>query len=204
MSIALEVERRAAPAWCGRYHPHVREPRIGNQLDALGLSFARGEVGLEDVYRAHGGLVYGFCRKTLGEASASDVTQDVFVSAWKGRDQFDPERGSLAAWLVGIAKRRIIDHVRRERRHSDRRADDIDDRAVTDGPQLDRIADRMVLARALSALAERPRRIITLAYVEGLTHQEIADRTGLPLGTIKSDIRRGLLTLRDHLESTHE
>lgn len=204
MSIDLEVERRAARAWCGRYHPHVREPRIGNQLDPLGLSFARGEAGLEDVYRAHGGLVYGICRKTLGEASASEVTQDVFVSAWKGRDQFDPERGSLAGWLVGIAKRRIIDHVRRERRHSDRRADGVDDQAVHDGPQLDRIADQMVLARALSTLAERPRRIITLAYIEGLTHQEIAARTGLPLGTIKSDIRRGLLTLRDQLESTHE
>jgi len=188
----------------GRYDPDVREPRTVDPLDALGLSFSRGEAGLEDVYRAHGGLVHAICRKALGESSASEVTQDVFVSAWKGRHQFDPERGSLAGWLVGIAKRRIVDHVRRERRHSDRRADGADEQAITDGQQLDRIADRMVLARALTALAERPRRVITLAYIDGLTHQEIADRTGLPLGTIKSDIRRGLLVLRDQLESTHE
>ena len=69
---------------------------------------------------------------------------------------------------------------------------------------LERIADRMAVAHALAELAERPRRVITLAYIEGLTHQEIAERTGLPLGTIKSDIRRGLVTLRQHLESTHE
>jgi RNA polymerase sigma-70 factor (ECF subfamily) len=204
MSIALEVGPRTVPLLFGRYDPHVREPRIGDPLDALGLSFSRGEAGLEDVYRAHGGLVYAICRKTLGEASASEVTQDVFVSAWKGRHQFDPQRGSLAGWLVGIAKRRIVDHVRRERRHSDRRADHVDEQAIAEGPQLDRIADRMVLARALAQLAERPRRVITLAYIDGLTHQEIADRTGLPLGTIKSDIRRGLLVLRDQLESTHE
>jgi RNA polymerase sigma-70 factor (ECF subfamily) len=133
------------------------------------------------------------------------VTQDVFVSAWRGRDQFDPARGTLGAWLVGITKRRIIDHVRRERRHSERRADE-DDRVApaASEPELDRIADRMVVARALADLAERPRRVITMAYVEGLTHQEIAERTGLPLGTIKSDIRRGLVNLRQHLESTHE
>ena len=71
-------------------------------------------------------------------------------------------------------------------------------------PEVERIADRMTVAHTLSALATRPRQVITLAYVEGLTHQEIAERTGLPLGTIKSDIRRGLLSLRQQLESSHE
>ncbi|HEY3485235.1 MAG TPA: sigma-70 family RNA polymerase sigma factor [Ilumatobacteraceae bacterium] len=164
----------------------------------------RGDADLEQVYRAHGSLVYAICRKALGDSHAGEVTQDVFVSAWKARHQFDPSRGPLSAWLVGITKRRIVDHVRRERRHSDRRADAPDDLAEHHAGEVDRIVDRVALGHALAGLPERPREVITLAYVHGLTHQEIAARTGLPLGTIKSDIRRGLVTLRDHLESIHE
>jgi RNA polymerase sigma-70 factor (ECF subfamily) len=196
---------RPSGASTDRYHHRVPYTQLGDHADALGLAFSAGEAELRAVYDAHGSLIFGICRRTLGEEAAREVTQDVFVSAWRAREQFDPTRGTLAGWLVGITKRRVIDHVRRERRHSDRRADE-DDRggASSSEPELDRIADRMVVARALGSLGERPRQVITLAYVDGLTHQEIAERTGLPLGTIKSDIRRGLVTLRQHLESTHE
>jgi RNA polymerase sigma factor (sigma-70 family) len=188
-----------------RYHRQVRHTQLGGQANDLGLAFSRGEADLKQAYDAHGALIYAICRKALGESGAAEVTQDVFVSAWKAKQQFDPSRGSLSAWLVGIAKRRIVDHVRRERRHSDRRADAIDDLpAAAQAVDVERVADRVTLGYALSELPERPREVITLAYVHGLTHQEIAARTGLPLGTIKSDIRRGLLTLRDHLESIHE
>ncbi len=180
------------------------ETQLGDPADSLGMAFVAGEAELRDVYDAHGPLVFGICRRTIGEDAAREVTQDVFVSAWRAREQFDPARGTLAAWLVGITKRRVIDHVRRERRHSDRRADENDNAGSSTEPELERIADRMAVAHALAKLAERPRRVITLAYVEGLTHQEIAEHTGLPLGTIKSDIRRGLVTLRQHLESAHE
>ena len=182
------------------------DTRLGDHADALGVAFAAGEAAIREVYDAHGALIYAICRRTLGDDAAREVTQDVFVSAWKARDQFDTDRGTLAGWLVGIAKRRIVDHVRRERRHSERRADESsrDAMATTSQPDVERIADRMTVAHALSALATRPRQVITLAYVEGLTHQEIAERTGLPLGTIKSDIRRGLLSLRQHLEASHE
>ena len=188
-----------------RYDRRVPETQFGDPADSLGMAFFAGEAELRDVYEAHGPLVYGICRRTIGDESAREVTQDVFVSAWRAREQFDPARGTLAAWLVGITKRRVIDHVRRERRHSDRRAD-VNDNVGSPAaePELERIADRMTVAHALAKLAERPRRVITLAYVDGLTHQEISERTSLPLGTIKSDIRRGLVTLRQHLESTHE
>src|SRR3954451_10368024 len=187
--------RRPWHAASDRYHHRVPDTQLGDNADALGLAFSAGEAELRAVYDAHASLIFGICRRSLGDEAAREVTQDVFVSAWRGREQFDPTRGNLGAWLVGITKRRIIDHVRRESRNSERRADE-DDREspASTEPELDRIADRMVVARALSDLAERPRRVITMAYVEGLTHQEIADRTGLPLGTIKSDIRRGLVT----------
>ncbi len=139
------------------------------------------------------------------------MTQDVFVSAWQARHQFDPERGALGAWLVGIAKRRIIDHVRREQRHTSRRADGSDETQLESLPsedrteeRVDRIVQRTEVAQALATLPERPREVIGLAYVHGLTHHEIAERTGIPLGTIKSDIRRGLLALRDQLEPNDE
>ena len=188
-----------------RYDRRVPEMQLGDPADSLGMAFFAGEAELREVYDAHGSLVYGICRRTIGDEAAREVTQDVFVSAWRAREQFDPGRGTLAAWLVGITKRRVIDHVRRERRHSDRRADENDSAGASAAePELDRIADRMAVAHAMAELAERPRRVITLAYIEGLTHQEIAERTGLPLGTIKSDIRRGLVSLRQHLESSHE
>jgi RNA polymerase sigma-70 factor (ECF subfamily) len=167
-------------------------------------AFATGEVDLEQAYHAHGSLVYGICRKSLDEHAAREVTQDVFVSAWRGRDQFDPARGSLAGWLVGITKRRIIDHLRSERRHVDRRAaeqtDTVDHTAETD---VVRAAEQIVLAGALRQLPPRTRQIIELAYLQDLTHHDIAERTGVPLGTVKSDIRRGLLRIRDHMEATN-
>jgi RNA polymerase sigma factor (sigma-70 family) len=203
--VAVPHTTRRSELGSARYHRPVRDTQLGGQVDELGLAFASGEADLKQAYDAHGSLIYAICRKALGESSAAEVTQDVFVSAWKARQQFDPSRGALSAWLVGIAKRRIVDHVRRERRHSDRRADAIDDPPAAPQEQdVERVADRVALGHALSRLPERPREVITLAYVEGFTHQEIATRTGLPLGTIKSDIRRGLLTLRDHLESIHE
>jgi RNA polymerase sigma-70 factor (ECF subfamily) len=186
----------------------VSNPALSEGADPLGQAFAEGRAELRSVYERHSALVYSLCRKALGTDAAGDVTQEVFVSAWRGREQFDPTRGSLAAWLVGITKRRIVDHTRREQRHSSRR-DDANPEAPFDSvpgrdDSIDRIAQRVTLAHALATLSERPRQSIELAYVHGLTHDEIAERTGVPLGTIKSDIRRGLLALRRHMEPTDE
>ena len=173
-------------------------------IDAAEEAFSRGdEHALRAAYDAHGSLVYSFCRRSLDDARAKDVTQEVFVSAWRARDQFDPAKGSLAAWLMGITKNRLVDNVRSEDRHATRRSDtDLTDIAVES--DLDRVGDRMLVADALEALPERSRRVIELAYLGDLTHSEVAERTSLPLGTVKSDIRRGLATIRRHLETSHE
>jgi RNA polymerase sigma factor (sigma-70 family) len=184
-----------------RYDRVVTTERAG-QIDSLDREFAEGgDTALKAAYDLHGSVIYTICRKALTPDRAAEVTQDVFVSAWKGRRQFDPEKGTLAGWLVGIAKRRIIDHLRSERRHVDRRADQPDDIPIAASVEL--IADKMVVADALRSLPERPRQVITLAFLEDYTHQEIAEHTGLPLGTVKSDIRRGLLRIRELLESSH-
>jgi RNA polymerase sigma factor (sigma-70 family) len=170
--------------------------------ESLDASFAAGQADLRAVYDAHSRLVFTLCRKALGVHAANDVTQEVFVSAWKGRDQFDPRKGNLAQWLVGITKRRIIDHLRHERRHADRRADDDVALPADAGsePQVDRLADKLLVADGLAKLPERSRTVIEMAYIHDLTHQQIAEQTGLPLGTVKSDIRRGLQRIRQHLE----
>ena len=189
---------RARYDWCVPSRPAVHAPT------GLDQSFAEGKSDLKHAYDAHGSLVYSICRKALDEQAAREVTQDVFLSAWRGRDQFDPTKGTLAGWLVGITKRRIIDHLRSERRHADRRADEridsVDHNAETD---VVRAAERIVLAEALRQLPERTRQIIELAYLRDLTHHDIAERTGVPLGTVKSDIRRGLLRIRDHMEASN-
>lgn len=203
MHIALAPSRHptfVAP----RYHATVTS--VGNPATTapLDAAFASGAADLRSVYDEHGGLIYAICRKALDEHSAKDVTQEVFVSAWKARDQYDPERGALGAWLVGIAKRRIIDHLRSERRHADRRAPEpIEHHDPDSETDIARTIDRMVVADAMRALPDRAREVISLAYLEGLTHHEITDRTGLPLGTVKSDIRRGLTRIRACLEATH-
>jgi RNA polymerase sigma-70 factor (ECF subfamily) len=177
-------------------------PTVPQEFDARVLDgqFAAGVAGLREAYDAHGALVYSICRRSLDAESAKDVTQDVFVSAWRGRDQFDPQRGSLAAWLVGITKRRIIDHHRSEGRHANRRADDTELLAIDHRDTgVEHVADRMLVADGLRQLPSHIREIIELAFVHDLTHQEIAERTGAPLGTVKSHIRRGLLRIREHL-----
>jgi len=190
-----------------RYHRRVPDTQVGSDPDSLGIAFARGDADLRAVYDRHSPLVYAICRKALGEPAGGEVTQEVFVNAWQSRSQFDPARGALGAWLVGIAKRRIVDHVRREQRHSSRRADDgdaqrLESLAADDQVEerVEQLSERARVAQALATLPERPREVIGLAYVHGLTHHEIAERTGYPLGTIKSDIRRGLVALRAHME----
>ncbi|MBT5140588.1 MAG: sigma-70 family RNA polymerase sigma factor [Acidimicrobiaceae bacterium] len=171
--------------------------------DQVATRFAGGdEAVLREAYDAHGSLVYSICLRSLPEDRAKDVTQEVFVSAWRARERFDPSRGSLAAWLVGITKNRIIDNVRSEQRHASRRSN-VEAADTPVEPEVERIADQMMVAAALEVVPERGRTAIRLAYFEGLTHPEIAQRTGVALGTVKSDIRRGLEKVRRHMETSH-
>lgn len=177
-------------------------------VDDLGSRFVAGDdAALRDVYDVHGSLIYSICRRTVGPDRAADVTQEVFISAWRSRDRFDPRRGTMAGWLVGIAKHRCVDALRKDGRRpsvvgieDDIGTDVADDDAIDSAT---RVIDRMLLAECLTELSDRARRCVELAFLHDLTHGEIADRTGVPLGTVKSDIRRGLAHLRRHLEASN-
>jgi RNA polymerase sigma factor (sigma-70 family) len=155
---------------------------------------------LRQVWDRYGTLVYRIALATLRSTTdAEEVTQTTFVSAWRGRGTFDPGAGSLAGWLVGIVRRRAIDQLRvRERDRRAVQAATVD--AEPDGsdrdPGPDRVVDRLVIADELGRLPDPQRRVLELAFFDDLTHSQIAALTGMPLGTVKSNLRRGLIQLR--------
>ena len=169
----------------------------------LAAAFAEGaDWALRAAYDRYGGLVYRIARRTLaGPLDAEDVTQTTFVSAWQARDTYDATRGSLGGWLVGIARRRIVDRLRvleREQRSAEAAARMAD--PAQRAEYADQVIDRLVVADGLARLPDAQRRILELAFYDDLTHQQIAGVTGLPLGTVKSHVRRGLAQLRRRWE----
>lgn len=171
--------------------------------EAMVRAFASGDaVAFRQVYDAHSSLVYSFCRRMLGTDRAADATQEVFVAAWRSAHRYRPEVGTVAGWLLGIARFKVIDILRSDGRRQVL-ANTAADLAEAAGPEESLavgVAERMLLSDALSVLPERSRDVVRLAFVDDLTHAQIAEQCDLPLGTVKSDIRRGLSRLRRHLE----
>lgn len=170
----------------------------GDDEAALTADFRAGnETALRSLYDAYGPLVYRIAYATLRNRSdAEDVTQATFVSAWRGRATYNPEFGSLKGWLIGIVRRRVVDQIRlneRQRLAIDA-VQDLDEES--ESPSLERVVDRMVIADALDELPHPQRRVLQLAFFDDLTHTQIAAATGMPLGSVKSNLRRGLLALR--------
>jgi RNA polymerase sigma-70 factor (ECF subfamily) len=171
----------------------------------VGRRFAAGdEQALAEAYRRWSGQIHGMAVRAFGPGpDAEDVTQQTFVSAWTGRARYRPDQGPLPAWLVGVARHKIADGwARRERQRRETEVAMAQAQAVPPGaPAIDTaVADRMVLLDELDRLGQPQRGIIELAFFEDLTHAQIADRTGIPLGTVKSHIRRTLERLRSRLE----
>lgn len=162
------------------------------------------ETALREVYDRHGSAVLYLAQRLLGNrADAEDVTQVTFVAAWNGRDGFDPQRGTMLGWLLGIARRKVVDRVRatvRDQRvtESVRVQQPAGQPDAGDSPE--RIVDRLVVADELRRLPDEQRRTLELAFYDDLTHPQIAAATGLPLGTVKSHLRRGMANLRRRWE----
>ncbi|GAA2263670.1 sigma-70 family RNA polymerase sigma factor [Streptomyces atrovirens] len=181
--------------------PATRETRYEDEL-ARGL-LAADEKAFAAVYRHWGSLVHTLATRSLGDAhEAEDVTQQVFLGAWRGRNGYRPEKGPLGGWLVGIARRKIVDALAaRTRRLTliDTVAHDADGLRRAEGAP-DEVLDRVLLADALSRLPRGQREVLCLAFYQDLTQAQISERTGMPLGTVKSHTRRGLHRLREAVE----
>ena len=153
-------------------------------------------------YDQFGSLVFTYCARSLVDRdAAADCAQETFVSAWRSRDGFDPARGNLSGWLLGIARYRVLDAYRRSARTPLPSGELPAPQSPTGTavPSEDQLADRLLIARALESLQPRVRKVVELAFYSDLTQSEIAARTGIPLGTVKSDLRRGLERLRVEL-----
>ncbi|WP_286214797.1 RNA polymerase sigma factor [Demequina sediminis] len=170
---------------------------------ALDLDFAAGVEGsLEGLYRSASALVYTLALRSLGDASeAEDVTQQTFVAAWRGRDGYDPTRGSARGWVVGIAKRRIADALAARARESRRLEAVKDEPVVAVADPLEREAERIMVRGEVESLGPPRSTIVSLAFFEGRTHEQIAEHLRMPLGTVKSHLRRSLMALRQGLEA---
>lgn len=171
---------------------------------ALDTAFrAGGEDALASAYRRYGALVHTVALRALGDRDeAADVTQQVFIAAWQSSDRYRPEAGGLAGWLLGIAKHKIADAwaVRQRNRKVANSAVATMDSSAAEPPLSTTLVDRVVLADEMARLEEPQGAIIRLAFYDGLTHNEIANKLDLPLGTVKSHIRRSLVRLRTRLE----
>ncbi len=158
------------------------------------------QAALSEIFRRWSPLVFTIALRSLRDRSdAEDVTQQVFVAAWRSRHSLVVSDSALPGWLVGITRHRVAD---RYAAHARDRRNQLAVEALPDrsGPAPeDRLVDRLVLADELDRIEDPRRTILRLAFYEDKTHQQIATVLELPLGTVKSHVRRGLLHLRTRL-----
>jgi RNA polymerase sigma-70 factor, ECF subfamily len=164
---------------------------------ALVTAIRSGDQGaMAALYDRYSSIVYSVALRVLQDTGAAeDVLQEIFMQLWRNPGAFDANRGNMVAWLAVISRHRAIDALRRRRPENN-----IEDLVVSVEPDLASDADRTrtmdKVRGALQTMPQTQRSALEMAYFEGLTHTEIADKTGEPLGTIKTRIRAGLLSLR--------
>ena len=167
------------------------------------------EQALAALYDATLPRVYGLALRLVRQAAlAEEVAEDTYFQVWRQAARYNPDRGQALAWLLGMARSRAIDALRREARfrHAPLDDDDTDRQGPAEGASGDELlaATRRhaALNQALLRLPPQPRQLLALSFFRGLSHEEIASQTQLPMGTVKSQIRRALLSLRDVLGET--
>jgi RNA polymerase sigma-70 factor (ECF subfamily) len=160
----------------------------------------------ELVYDRHGGAAFSLAYRMVGSRTpAEDIIQEAFLSMWRSRVRYEPSRGSVRTWLLGIVHHRAIDALRRNLVHERRRApaDDLEERHeakdLTDVEAMRRDEARTVRA-ALDELPDEQCHVIELAYFGGFTHSQIAEMLETPIGTVKGRMRLGLQKMRGALE----
>ena len=160
------------------------------------------QSAVQECLKSYGGLVWSLARRMLrNQDDAEDAVQEIFLDVWKNAKRFDPAQASETTFVAMIARRRLIDKIR----HSQRRisADSIDDvlaePSVRDDKVMQTNLEAREAAKALDQLRPEQRQVLQLSIVHGLSHQEISDSIGIPLGTVKTHARRGIIQVREIL-----
>lgn len=175
------------------------------QADELLVLVAGGDQrAFEDLYALVSGPVYGLVRRVVRDpAQSEEVAQEVLLEMWRSATRYDPGRGSALSWILTLAHRRAVDRVRSARAAGEREQRE----ALRAGePAFDQVAEeveagmeREWVRRCLRRLTDLQRQSVTLAYYDGYTYREVAERLSLPLGTVKTRMRDGLTRLRECL-----
>ena len=157
---------------------------------------------VQECMKSYGGLVWSLARRTLRNTEdAEDAVQEIFLDVWKNAARFDPSLASETTYIAMIARRRLIDRIRHVQRRIS--ADSLDDILAEPSVRTDRTVQTNLEARdaakAMDQLRPEQRQVLQLSIVHGLSHQEISDTTGMPLGTVKTHARRGLIQVRESL-----
>jgi RNA polymerase sigma-70 factor (ECF subfamily) len=176
---------------------------------ALAQRLLRQDVrAFEQLYDRHSRIVYGLVLRILQQAgTAEEVVQDIFLQLWRNASRYDSSRGPFLPWLLTLARNRALDHLRLKSERQRRREDQTEELppaiALPDYEAgLDQMRRATRVRELMSALQPQQRRAIELAYFEGMSHSEIAEKLQEPLGTVKSWIRNGLLKLKEGLQAT--
>lgn len=180
---------------------------IENTPDNLLPRIAVGDQqAVQDCIDRYGGLVWSLARRLCPDRTeAEDAVQEVFVSLWKSAARFDPELGSEATFVATIARRRLIDRTRRASRRPDTSVLDENLAGAPTPPDPPAVAsmsqseETRIASSAMAELSEDQQRVLRLSIIYGLSHEKIAQATDLPLGTVKTHIRRGLIRVRQLL-----
>jgi RNA polymerase sigma-70 factor (ECF subfamily) len=173
----------------------------GDDMRLVARIRAGDQHALSELYDRYSSVVYGVALRILQDTGAAeDLLQDIFLQLWRKPDAFDSSRGTLGAWLAVIARHRSIDRLRQRRPETD-----IEDCVLTSGTDLrDQTERSLVIEKVrvvMGEMAPNQREAMEMAFFQGLTHTEIAQQTGEPLGTVKTRIRSGLQMLRARFAS---
>ena len=159
------------------------------------------EAAVKDVMDQFGGLVWSLARRSCPNAAdAEDATQEIFLEIWKSAHRFDASKGSETLFVAMIARRRLIDRIRKQSREPYK--DSIDEPGIQltqDGAEkwAETCAEASLAAQAVAMLKPQQKLVLEMGLLRGLSHSEIAAATGMPLGTVKTQMRRGLIKVRE-------
>jgi RNA polymerase sigma-70 factor (ECF subfamily) len=182
-----------------------REPERAPQSDeGLVAQLARGQhEALGPLYARYAGLVYHISAQSLGRATAEEVVQEVFLTVWRNAASFDPELGTFRPWLLRLTHWRILNELRRQGRQPREQTDGplqlVPDEAPGPEEHASQTDDGRILQAALDALPPKQRQAVAMAFLQDMTHEQVATALDVPLGTAKTRIRSGLAMLRANL-----
>jgi len=173
---------------------------VGDDKSLMERGRVREQQAMAEIFDRYAGLVYSVALRVLKDSGhAEDVTQEIFFQLWRNPDSFSSARGALATWLLVVARNRAIDHLRQRKP-----GEPVDEVVVASATNVHSETERGIMMQRVRGiigdLPQEQQRSLQMAFFDGLSHSEIAEKIGQPLGTVKTRIRSALTSLRKRLE----